>query len=108
MGKEIFRKASLDRLASPEQLDQLLRVTTPRGWIALAALCGAVSAGVAWGFLGASNATVAGQGVIIRSGGVFNVVPFAGGRVIELRVQVGDVVQANQVVARVAQPGLIE
>ena len=33
--KEIFRKSALDRMASPEQLDALMRITSPRGWIAL-------------------------------------------------------------------------
>lgn len=108
MAKEIFRKASLDRLASPEQLDQLLQVTTARGWLALIALCGAVAAGLAWGFLGEADATVPGQGVILRSGGVFNVVSSAGGRVVALQVHVGEVVRVNQVVARVAQPSLLE
>ncbi|MGA1194869.1 MAG: hypothetical protein ACO36I_00070 [Candidatus Latescibacterota bacterium] len=37
--KQIFRQAALDRLSSPDQLDQLMRVTTPKGWIALMALC---------------------------------------------------------------------
>ena len=35
---EIFRKKSLDRLASPEQLNDYLRVTNPSTWIVLAAI----------------------------------------------------------------------
>lgn len=34
----IFRETALERLSSPEQLDQLLQVTTPKGWFALIAL----------------------------------------------------------------------
>ena len=34
----IFRKVALERLSSPEQLDQLLQVTDPKGWMALGAL----------------------------------------------------------------------
>ena len=33
----IFRQAALDRLSSPEQLDQLMQVTTPKSWMALVA-----------------------------------------------------------------------
>ena len=33
----IFRKVSLDRLSSPEKLDQLLPVTDRKGWLALLA-----------------------------------------------------------------------
>ena len=31
---QVFRKAALDRLASPEQLDELIPVVDARGWIA--------------------------------------------------------------------------
>ena len=30
--KSMFRKAALDKLASPEQLDVLMEVTSPRNW----------------------------------------------------------------------------
>jgi hypothetical protein len=44
----VFRKVSLDRLASPEQLDMLMRVTNPRSWLALAAIVLMLIAGIAW------------------------------------------------------------
>ena len=31
----LFRKAALDKLASPERLDVLMQVTSPKGWLAL-------------------------------------------------------------------------
>jgi HlyD family secretion protein len=31
----IFRKTSLDRLSSPEQLDRLITVTSPRVWLVI-------------------------------------------------------------------------
>ena len=34
----IFRKAALERLSSPEQLDYLMSITSPIAWIALAAI----------------------------------------------------------------------
>ena len=34
----IFRKKSLERVSSPEQLNDYIRVTTPSVWIVLAAL----------------------------------------------------------------------
>ena len=33
--KTLFRQAALNKLASPEELDTLLQVTSARGWIAL-------------------------------------------------------------------------
>lgn len=104
----VFRKVSLDRLSSPEQLDQLMQVTDPRGWLALSALGVMVLLGVLWGVFGTVTETVAGPGMLIKSGGVFEVVPSAGGRVVDLSVEVGDVVREGQVVARIAQPDLTD
>jgi HlyD family secretion protein len=46
--------------------------------------------------------------MLIKTGGVFEVVPTAGGRVVDLSVDVGDVVREGQVVARIAQPDLTD
>jgi HlyD family secretion protein len=104
----IFRKVSLERLASPEQLDQLMQVTDPRGWIALTGLGFVVATALAWGLLGNVHQNVHGTGILVRSGGVFEVVPLAGGRVVDVSVGPGDLVKAGQVVARVEQPDLLE
>lgn len=42
MQDKLFRQAALEKLSSPEELDQLMQVTTPRGWFALIALIGLV------------------------------------------------------------------
>lgn len=47
---KIFRKVSLDRLSSPEELDQRLAVTTPIGWLALVSISLLVTAALIWGF----------------------------------------------------------
>ena len=104
----VFRKVSLDRLASPEQLDQLMQVTDPRGWVALAALGAILMTALAWGVMGRVPEQVAGTGILIKSGGVFEVIPSAGGRVSDVAVAVGDEVSEGQVVARVAQPELTD
>jgi HlyD family secretion protein len=104
----IFRKVSLERLASPEQLDQLMQVTDPRGWIALSGLALVVATAVAWGVLGSVHQNVFGTGILVRSGGVFEVVPLASGRVIDVSVGPGDVVTPGQIVARLEQPDLLE
>ncbi|HET7552759.1 MAG TPA: NHLP bacteriocin system secretion protein [Gemmatimonadaceae bacterium] len=104
--QSVFRKVSLDRLASPEQLDQLMQVTTPKGWVALLALSLLLLTAIVWGCVGRIPETVHGQGILVKSGGVLQVVPSAGGRVTDIAVGVGDLVSAGQIVARVAQPEL--
>jgi hypothetical protein len=71
MQKPIFRKAALERLSSPEQLDQLMQVTTPKGWLALIALTGLLVMVVIFGFVARIPITVTGQ-CILLDGGVNN------------------------------------
>jgi HlyD family secretion protein len=104
----LFRKVALDRLSSPEQLDQLLRVTTPKSWLALVALIALVCVAVVWGYVGQVTTKVSGEGVLIRSGGVQSVSALGAGRVIDLKVKVGDHIAVNQVIGSVAQPSLLE
>ena len=103
----VFRKVALDRLASPEQLDKLLQVTRPRSWIALVALGCLVGSAVVWGFEGSIPSRVSGQGILLKSGGVMEIAAGAGGRITDIAVNVGDVVREGQVVARIAQPDIL-
>lgn len=102
----VFRKVSLQRLASPEQLDQLMRVTNARGWVALAAMGLVLLTAIGWGIAGRIPEQVHGVGMLVKSGGIFQVTPTSGGRVIDVAVGVGDEVAEGQVVARIAQPEL--
>lgn len=108
MRREIFRSVALERLSSPEQLDQLLQVTTPRGWIALGALGALLATAVAWGVVGSIPERIHGQGILIRSGGVLEVESPGSGRVADVAVRVGDVIAEGQVVARIAQQELVD
>lgn len=66
--KEIFRKDALKRLSSPEQLDELIQVTTPGGWMALLAVCGLVAMALYWGFFGSVPTTLNVQGLLVSTG----------------------------------------
>jgi HlyD family secretion protein len=102
--QNIFRKVALDRLASPEQLDQLLPVTDRRGWLALLAFAALIATAIGWSLRGTIPQNVSGTGILVASGGVLEVVPAAGGRITEVTVHVGDLVTRGQLVARMAQP----
>jgi HlyD family secretion protein len=99
----IFRKVALERLSSPEQLDQLLQVTDAKGWLALAALAALLLAGLGWGIFGTIPTEASGSSILIRSGGVSDVVPAGSGQVTEVLVHVGDEVAKGQVVAHIRQ-----
>lgn len=108
MRTDIFRKVALDRLSSPEQLDQMMQVTTPRGWLGLATLGALVVVAGVWSVAGSIPERVQGQGILLRSGGIFAVEAISDGSVTDLAVRVGDVVTEGQVVARLAQPDLAD
>lgn len=106
MNKPIFREASLERLSTPEQLDQVMKVTSPIAWIALIALAAVIVGGVVWGVLGKVPIKVSGKGILISPGGVMDVISASQGRVIRFAIHPGDRVEEGQVVAHVAQPDI--
>jgi len=108
METSIFRKASLERLSSPEQLDIIMRVTGPRRWLALAGVFLILGSVVFWGYAGTIDTKVSGSGVIMRAGTVLNVVASGSGLVTNISVNLGDRVKAAQVVAKVSDPVMLE
>ncbi|MBJ7598156.1 MAG: hypothetical protein DLM67_24680 [Candidatus Nephthysia bennettiae] len=96
----IFRQSSLDRLSSPEQLDQLIRITSRRSWIALLAMAAVVLSAVAWGLIGTITTSVSDQGMFIRGGGLFAVQTPSAGQVRSVSVGVGQQVSQGQPVAQ--------
>ena len=48
----LFRKAALEKMASPERLDEMMVVTAPLGWLSLLALGVALGGAVVWGVYG--------------------------------------------------------
>ena len=106
MSKKLFRQAALDRLASPERLDELMRVTSPLGWIALAAIGVGILVATIWGFVGRITTKVDGQGILLRGDAVLDVTSSSEGRLLSIDVGVGDIVKAGQQVASVEQPDL--
>lgn len=108
MDSGIFRKVALDRLSSPEQLDQVLTVTSPKEWAALIGLLALLGVGAMWGFGGSVPTKVEGQAVLVRSGTVSSIVAMGSGLVLSVSARVGDRVSREQVVATVAQPAVLE
>jgi len=108
MSKDLFRKVALDKLSSPDQLDQLITVTTQKSWFALIAIACILATSVLWGILGSIPTKVYGQGVIANSFGIYNIVNSSSGQITDIRVTVGDHVKKGQVVARIDHPQLVE
>lgn len=104
--KSLFTKAALERLSSPEQLDMLMRVTSPIGWLALDTVGVCLFIGLMWGIFGTIPNKVDGKGILIRGGAVMQVEAGTTGRVTNLDVQVGDIITKGQAIASISQSGL--
>jgi HlyD family secretion protein len=103
----VFRKSSLERLSSPEQLDRLIKVTTPTGWIVLWGLLAVLLVIVGWSIVGSIAITVEGHGMLMKSGGLLNIQHMASGMIKEVKVNPGDIVHQGDVVARIDQIDIV-
>ncbi|HEU5073369.1 MAG TPA: NHLP bacteriocin system secretion protein [Polyangiaceae bacterium] len=106
MNDHVYRKAALARLASPEQLHTLMRVTDPKAWLALVAASLLLATAVAWGILGSVPVKLSASGLLVYSGGLADVVAIGSGQVVALEVDVGDIVKRGDPVALAAAPEL--
>jgi HlyD family secretion protein len=104
----LFRKNAMDRLYSPDQLDQVLRLTGPRDWVAIAAALSVLLAAGLWAWYGKLTTTLGGEGVIVRTGGVVSIAASGSGQIVDLLVHPGDYVRLGQPLAVIAQPALAE
>lgn len=107
MSKQLFRQSSLDQLESPDQLDQLLSVTSLRGWVAFIGAFILIIAVIIWGFVGSLSENVYGEGILISSGGIQQVNSNVNGQITDISVGPGDEVEEGDVIARLEQPELL-
>lgn len=102
MQNRLFRRSALERLSSPEQLDLLMQVTSPRAWLILLGLVVILAAVIVWGFTGSIATTVAGEGILLRGGtSITNFPSPATGILNDIYVNVEDVVESGQIIARI-------
>ncbi|NJO02948.1 MAG: NHLP bacteriocin system secretion protein [Bacteroidia bacterium] len=106
MTRTIFRKKALEKLSSPDNIHEMVQVTSSRSWLALLALVSLVIFLIAWSFFGELPKSIQGQGILIQSGGLAEVTLLGSGIVNQLLVEEGDYVQKDDTLAIVAQPEL--
>lgn len=106
MSNSIFRKKSLETLSSPEQLDLVMQVTRPLGWISLLGCFCLIGIAVFWGLRGEIHTIIQGDGILLREGAIYDVVSLGTGPVKSIHVQVDDDVKEGEVIARLSLPDL--
>ena len=50
--REIFRQKALDKLSTPDDLDELLQINTKSSWLLLVSLICLIVCGIIWGVFG--------------------------------------------------------
>ncbi|MCP6757223.1 MAG: NHLP bacteriocin system secretion protein [Fischerella sp. CENA71] len=103
---KIFRQEALDRLSSPEKLDQAIQVVKPQAWLSLSALGFLVAVGALWSVFGRIPLTVTGQGILIRPRHVVQFQSPSSGQLLTLKVKPGDVVKKGDVLGIIDQSAL--
>jgi multidrug resistance efflux pump len=102
----IYRKAALERLKSPEQLDTLMRVTDAKGWLALLGCSVIIAAALVWGALGTIQTKVSASGILLSGRGLTEVTAQGDGQIVSLEVEAGAEIKKGQIIARIDQPEL--
>ena len=100
-GKEI-----MNRIETPDQLDEFLRFKSTKSWLALASMAGIVTLAVIWGIFGEVQTKVEGTAILLAEGGLFQIVAKESGHLQECKVRSGDIIQEGQIVAVVNNPQL--
>jgi hypothetical protein len=84
----LFRKVALDRLSSPEQLDQLMQITSPRAWLALIAITILLVTAGLWAVFGSISEEVQANGVFTTNSEIVAYVKLADSAELQRGMQV--------------------
>lgn len=99
MSDDIFRREALEHLASSDQLDAPIEITTPKTWVATWALVLFLLVVAAWSVLGRLPLTVQGPGIFLDA--PLKPIPsMAAGQVLEILIKPGDRIREGEIVAR--------
>jgi HlyD family secretion protein len=108
MSKELFRKAALDKLSSPDQLDQTIQVLKPSSWLALFSAVCVLLIAILWSIFGTITERVEGNGILMKSGGILIIETAGSGPIKNIFIKRGDFVHQGQIIGRIEQDSLLK
>lgn len=94
----IFRQQALNHLSSPEQLDKLMQVVSPKDWLPLSALFFFGTLGVLWSIFGNIPITVTGKGILINPRRVVQLQSPISGQLQSLTIRSGQCVKKDEII----------
>lgn len=102
---KLFRQEALQKLASPERLDEAVQINSRGTWVAVLAFVVLASLFGLWSVVGRIPSRVNGQGILLLSGGtVVDTVAMASGTLVSQDVAPGVTVTSGMTLARIEQP----
>jgi len=103
-GGRLFREEALERLKSPEQLDQRISLIPPGMRLMVVSAGAIIAAALVWAVFGSVPERALGQGVLLSDReGNFSVSTVSPGLVLDVVVKPGDHVQAGAEIASIEQ-----
>jgi len=98
---QLFRKSSIEKLSSPEQLDKSIVVTSPMSWVVLLGIGLIIVCFVIWAFCGTMPTTLEARGIV--SNGIYtnSIYSDVTGIVENILVTEGETVDAGKVIATI-------
>lgn len=100
---QLFSKEAMDKLRSPERLDKIFPITTPTGWVMMAAILVLLFSILLWSIFGAFTVKANGMGLIMDSAGVVNVSHISGGKVSAVYIKTGQRIHNGDLIAQLEQ-----
>ena len=106
---DLYRKSALEKLSNPEQLDRMIKVSSPLSWLALIAILLVIIATVVWSIFGTLPTTETVNGMIVAPTSVNAVYAASAGTLEQYFVEVGKEVKTGDKIAELKQAnGAIE
>ena len=87
---QLYRKAALERISSPDQLDKSIQVTSPLSWLILVGISLILVVVIVWSIVGTIPTTVSAPGIISSPVGTNAIYTNDSGKVISVLVYEGE------------------
>jgi multidrug efflux pump subunit AcrA (membrane-fusion protein) len=95
----IFRKSSLDKISSPDQLDQVIVITPPIFWLSMAGLAVILLTALIWSIFGRIPVNVSAGGICMTGSGIRVLYAPKAGIIETVMVEDGDRISKGDVIA---------
>jgi HlyD family secretion protein len=99
-----FRKKSLEKLSSPEQLDTMIQITNRSGWIALLTVGFCLVVALAWGIYGRIPTKLSGVGILENPKGLLAVKAASSGQLDDIQITLMQRVVKGDLLAVISHP----